>query len=307
MRSACSGALLPGHLNQPAKLISPMSDPTPQAWLEFADGRMHWLDQNICTIGRISPNSLILDSGSVSRNHAMLQPAPTGGYLLTDLRSTNGTYHNGLRIEHVTPLRDGDALEIGGIKFVFRCQQLPDQPAADTGATSVTIHLGLCWLLMLDLVGHTSHTHAVGTEAAADDFKQWLQLVRPVLMRGGGNINAYLGDAVFAYWRADKQPAERVSATLLELARLQAQSPRPYRIVTHYGQTRISGGLQGESLSGTDVIYLFRIEKATKLLGSPCVLSEPAAKSLNLDTVARPLGSHPVRDYPGDHAFFGVG
>ena len=29
----------------------------------------------------------------------MLQPGPSGGFLLADLKSTNGTYLNGLRIE----------------------------------------------------------------------------------------------------------------------------------------------------------------------------------------------------------------
>lgn len=284
-----------------------MPDALPQAWLEFADGRMHWLDQNPCTIGRIAPNALLLDLPGISRNHAMLQPAAGGGYLLTDLRSTNGTYHNGLRIENITTLRDGDTIEIGEVRLVYRCQQTPGQPDADTGATSVSIHSGDCWLLMMDLIGHTAHTHAVGAEAASNDFKRWLELIRPVLVRSGGNINAYLGDAVFAYWRQDKHSAAKVAAALQELVRLQSVSPRPYRIILHHGRIRISGGLQGESLTGADVIFLFRIEKSTKKLGSRCVLSGPAARSLGLAATAKALGAHPVPDYPGDHAFFGFG
>lgn len=279
---------------------------TAQAWLEFADGRIHWLDASPCTLGRISANSIVLDLPGISRSHAMVQSDAGGGHLLTDLRSTNGTYHNGLRVEQMTPLRDRDTIEIGEVKLTYRCQQSAGS-TVDTGATSVQIHSGDCWLMMLDLIGHTAHTHAVGAEAASADFKRWLELIRPVLVRSGGTINAYLGDAVFAYWRQDRHPAEKVGAALKEIVDLQKVSPRPYRILLHHGRIRISGGLQGESLIGTDVIFLFRIEKSTKGLGSHCVLSEAAAKSLGLTATARLLGRHPVPDYPGEHAFFGLG
>lgn len=278
----------------------------PQAWLEFPDGRMHWLDKNACTIGRIASNTLALDQPGLSRSHAMIQPTPGGGWLLTDLRSTNGTYHNGLRVEQGVALRDGDKIELGDTTLTFRCQQTADQ-SNEAGATSVQIHSGDCWLLMLDLIGHTTHTQAVGTEVASADFKRWLELVRPGLVRSGGTINAYLGDAVFAYWRQDRHPADKVRAAVKELVTLQGTSMRPFRIILHQGRIRISGGLQGESLAGPEVIFLFRMEKSTKPLGATCVLSEPAAKSLDLTGSARALGAHPVPSFPGEHAFYALG
>jgi len=280
-----------------------MDTPLPQAWLEFADGRMQWLDAGTCTLGRGATSTLVLEVPGISRSHAMLQPGPGGGYLIADLHSTNGTYLNGLRLEQVVPLHDGDKIELGQLTLVYRCQQTTAQ-AADSGATSVQIHSGACWLLLLDLIGYTTHTQNVGAEAAAADFKRWLELVRPALVRAGGSINAYLGDAILVYWRQDRHPAGKVAAALQELVNLQPASPRPYRIILHHGSTRISGGLQGESLAGPDVIFLFRIEKSTKNLGVSCVISENAATSLQLTTTARALGRHPVRDYPGDHAFF---
>ena len=281
-----------------------MADAAPQTWLEFPDGRMHWLDKNACTIGRIASNSLVIEQPGLSRTHAMIQPTP-GGWFLTDLRSTNGTYHNGLRLEQGVALRDGDKIELGDTTLTFRCQQASETPT-DAGATSVQIHSGDCWLLMLDLIGHTAHTHAVGAEAASADFKRWLELVRPGLVRSGGTINAYLGDAIFAYWRQDRHPADKARAALMDLLALQKTSPRPFRIILHQGRIRISGGLQGESLAGTDVIFLFRMEKSTKPLGATCVLSEAAAKTLGLTSTARALGSHPVPSFPGEFAFYAL-
>lgn len=278
----------------------------PQAWLEFPDGRMHWLDQHPCTLGRITSNTLVIDQPGVSRNHAMLQPEPAGGYLLTDLRSTNGTYLNGLRLEQVAQLRDGDKIELGNMTLTYRCQQSTDQQA-DLGTTSVQVHSGDCWLLMLDLIGHTAHTQAVGAETASADFKRWLELVRPCLVHTGGTINAYLGDALFAYWRQDRHSPEKVGAAVQELVRLQGTSPRPFRIILHHGRVRISGGQQGESLAGPEVIFLFRIEKSTKPLGATCVLSEAAANSLAFTASARPLGKHPVPSFQGEFAFYALG
>lgn len=281
-------------------------DPSlPQAWLETADGRMLWLDKGACTLGRAASCTHVLEFPGISRSHAMLQPGPAGGHLLADLRSTNGTYLNGVRIEQLMPLRDGDRLELGDVALTYRCQQA-DAGLTDGGATSVLIHSGRVWLLMLDLIGHTAHTQKVGAEAAAADVKQWLQLVRPILLRAGCTINAYLGDAVFGYWRHDRQPAATIVTALRELRAAQAASPRPFRIIAHHGPVRISGGLQGESLVGPDVIYLFRIEKATKPLGSTCVLSEAAATSLDLVPACRDLGRHPVKDYEGLHGFYSL-
>jgi class 3 adenylate cyclase len=266
---------------------------------------MLWLDKGACTLGRATSCTHVLEFPGISRSHAMLQPGPAGGHLLADLRSTNGTYLNGARIEQLMPLRDGDRIELGDVALTYRCQQ-DAASSVDAGATSVLIHSGKVWLLMLDLIGHTAHTQKVGAEAAAADVKQWLQLVRPVLLRAGCTINAYLGDAVFGYWRQDRQPVATVATALRELRAAQAASPRPFRIVAHHGAVRISGGLQGESLVGPDVIYLFRMEKATKPLGSTCVLSEPAATSLELVSACRDLGRHPVTDYAGLHGFYSL-
>jgi len=282
-------------------------EPAHPAWLEFSDGRLHWLTPAPCTLGRGPTNTLVLDHPGVSRHHAVLQPDPAGGHLLADLRSTNGTHHNGLRLEHQVRLQDGDQIDCAGLVVTYRRLRAPAvADTTDTGTTSVQIHTGDCWLLMLDLIGHTAHTHAVGAATASADFRHWLELVRPTLARAGSTINAYLGDALFAYWRQDRQPAAAVRAALRELLHHQATSPRPFRIILHHGPVRLSGGAQGESLVGTDVIYLFRIEKSTKPLGARCVLSATAARSLELAGTARPLGSHPVPDYPGTHAFYAL-
>jgi hypothetical protein len=79
------------------------------------------------TIGRRALNDIVLDHRSVSGEHAVLRQAPEG-WLIEDLRSTNGTYVNGVAVERGA-LALGDVIEIGR----FRLRWI-DVPGAGAGA-----------------------------------------------------------------------------------------------------------------------------------------------------------------------------
>ncbi len=73
-------------------------------------------------IGRTSTADIYLDDDGVSRRHAKVVVSSDGSVEVVDLRSTNGTYHNGARIpSHY--LKDGDTIQIGSttiLKFSYR-------------------------------------------------------------------------------------------------------------------------------------------------------------------------------------------
>ena len=75
-------------------------------------GRRLRLDSEPITIGRDPSCELALSSPDVSRRHCRLQLV-AGEVFVTDLRSTNGTYVDGKRIEDSTLLPDGSILEVG--------------------------------------------------------------------------------------------------------------------------------------------------------------------------------------------------
>jgi pSer/pThr/pTyr-binding forkhead associated (FHA) protein len=75
-------------------------------------GRRLRLDSEPITIGRDPSCELALSSPDVSRRHCRLQLV-AGEVFVTDLRSTNGTYVDGKRIDDSTLLPDGSILEIG--------------------------------------------------------------------------------------------------------------------------------------------------------------------------------------------------
>jgi pSer/pThr/pTyr-binding forkhead associated (FHA) protein len=77
------------------------------------------LPGKIKTIGRATGADFIVDAGMVSRVHCRLT-ATSDAVEVADLDSTNGTYVNGLRVEHAS-LKDGDELGIGRVTFhVYR-------------------------------------------------------------------------------------------------------------------------------------------------------------------------------------------
>jgi hypothetical protein len=78
-------------------------------------------------VGRSRSCDLTLATPDASRRHAEIA-AVTGGYLIRDLGSTNGTFVNGDRIEECE-LKTGDRIEIGGDLITF-CQV---DPAIDAG------------------------------------------------------------------------------------------------------------------------------------------------------------------------------
>lgn len=64
------------------------------------------------SIGRVKGNDVLLPKGNVSKRHARLIQRD-GRFIVTDLKSTNGTYVNHRRITHATLVREGDRIYIG--------------------------------------------------------------------------------------------------------------------------------------------------------------------------------------------------
>jgi len=81
--------------------------------LPFPAGR-----EPVFTIGRDGGCDLVLADLSVSRRHARLE-RDGNGWLLTDLRSTNGTRLNGWLVSSPVPVRAGDQVSFGAVSFVL--------------------------------------------------------------------------------------------------------------------------------------------------------------------------------------------
>src|ERR1700710_855256 len=81
--------------------------------------RRETFERNEINVGRVQGNDLMLPKGNVSKHHARLLYRD-GRFIVTDLKSTNGTYVNGRKISQATIVREGDKIYIGD--FVLRLE-----------------------------------------------------------------------------------------------------------------------------------------------------------------------------------------
>ena len=91
------------------------------------------LDPGVISIGRSRSNTIYLAHGSASRNHARISIID-GQYVLSDLKSRNGTYVNKKRIKNI-PLRHNDQIVFGNRSFVFSLKA-PTHDDSDSVYTS---------------------------------------------------------------------------------------------------------------------------------------------------------------------------
>jgi pSer/pThr/pTyr-binding forkhead associated (FHA) protein len=85
-------------------------------------------------IGSGAQNEIVLPDDSISAVHARLE-YDDGGWRLTDLGSTNGTFVEGVRLtpEVPTPLAYGSAVRLGGVRLGFHEVEAADPGAARAG------------------------------------------------------------------------------------------------------------------------------------------------------------------------------
>jgi len=70
------------------------------------------------SMGRSPSNDIVLKEAKVSRQHAAINFLH-GDYVLVDLKSSNGVFVNGQKIEEHT-LKDGDEISVGSFRLLYR-------------------------------------------------------------------------------------------------------------------------------------------------------------------------------------------
>jgi DNA-binding SARP family transcriptional activator len=97
---------------------APMVAGTIIARLRDKTGRQYRLNGATTRIGRLDDNDIVLNGENISRHHAAI--IDTGaGFVITDLRSTNGVEVQGQRIRGSATLADGNRIHMGGHEFTF--------------------------------------------------------------------------------------------------------------------------------------------------------------------------------------------
>lgn len=98
----------------PAPVPAPVPLPPVSAYLVRVDtGKRLALRGDRAAVGRLSTNDLVVEGDGVSREHAVLFRNGNGGFSISDIGSTNGTFVNDKKITGTEELRIGDAIGLG--------------------------------------------------------------------------------------------------------------------------------------------------------------------------------------------------
>lgn len=128
---------------------TPSNSAPNKAFLQFADPQksFFYIEKDLTEFGRDASCDVAFPPNAtmISRRHASLKRAENA-YLLSDNGSFNGTLVNGQRIAAPTFLRDGDQVQIGEEKMVFRAPQT-SAPSVESAQPHDTL------IFKLDAVG----------------------------------------------------------------------------------------------------------------------------------------------------------
>jgi pSer/pThr/pTyr-binding forkhead associated (FHA) protein len=100
--------------------------PPDEAWLGLPDGAIRWLD-GTCRIERSRTTRLCSTRPRSRRHHAVIE-GQAGDYRLSDRRSSNGTYLNGVPITAPCTCRTGTEVAFGQVAAQVQVRTGPVGP-----------------------------------------------------------------------------------------------------------------------------------------------------------------------------------
>lgn len=173
-------------------------------------------------LGRASPEMPLTDY-TVSRRHAELRPAGRG-WMVEDLKSANGTYLNGKRLERPIRLKHGDQIRLGATLLIFDSSDEKAFNARSAGVVTDLVDLHATEgadAAVIASVGAGDDSMILATPAAAEAVRSW-------------RVMSALLDAVGAIL-SPRQLVERV----LDIVFDEVPSERGYILMRETGSKRM--------------------------------------------------------------------
>jgi adenylate cyclase len=178
----------------------------------------------VCSIGRGTQNTIILEDASVSRKHAIIDCQSSNDCYVTDAGSRNGTFINDVRIAARTRLRHGDCLRIGEVplRVLFEEAGQVSTQSIIASPTMVITSARYVTVLVADIRDFTGLTRRVGEKRVSDVISEFTRLAGEELDRAGAATQKYIGDAVMGVWDHGSDPPrpQDVMPALLSASRL---------------------------------------------------------------------------------------
>lgn len=249
----------------------------------------------VLTLGRDKNSDIVIIDLLASRNHAMIRRLGHSDYYLIDSGSSNGSFVNSYRVAIPRLLKTGDRIQIGGSELVFE-QEHKEEDVMDTLSMEETIIsdrpvIRQITVLVADIRGFTSLSESVDIRTLTRMMTKWFHNVTDVITQHGGIVDKFIGDCVFARWEFDTDEEQSV-IKVLQAAVLINNVTEELNNNSHTVRENLRVGVginsgiasmgigQDATALGDAVNIAFRLESATKVLGTDIVMSESAYSTL---------------------------
>jgi adenylate cyclase len=175
-------------------------------------------------------------------------------------------------------------------------------------------------LMVCDIRGFTTATESLSKGDLAQTLGGWFRDAANLIHQSGGNIDKFIGDAIFAYWiKGEVQPSECQMAfesgrKLLRLAASRAwpgsHGPFEIAVALNCGSVTCRNiGVMAEgdaTILGDAVNTVFRLEALTKALKQPIIASDDFVSSLPTTEGLIDLGQHALKGKQNPVRVFGL-
>jgi adenylate cyclase len=244
------------------------------------------------TIGRTRENTIWLkDSPLVSRQHAIIRCQDTDQYQLVDLGSRNGVYVNDKRVVMPVFLEHGARIRIADNSLTFH--EVPDEGTDEhlqatmiNTADSDIIEDTHVALMVCDIRAFSTMSEKTPAGDVAQLLGAWFRETANIVVRVGGTLDKFIGDALLAYWGSSTNAKLNCGAAfaaakqMLDLAATRTwPDGTSFRIALalHHGTVSCSNvgvsAARDATIIGDAVNTVFRLEATAKALNQQIVLS----------------------------------
>ncbi len=278
--------------------------------------------------GRETPGLLLVSDPTVSSRHCVITQDPNGRCFVRDT-SRNGTRLDGRRLSPnlKTELRVGQVLTIGKQLELRLEGDMPQTPAFEHEQTDGTIGVSnpvLVTVLVGDIRDYTVLVQRAATSEVQESVRRVFQRLEQEIVRLGGTVKEFQGDAVFAFWEAGAAGNHAVdacrAATHLDRVVGEMASDRSLWRVEDFplrmdwalatGPVMISGygdeGALGLSMVGETVVLAFRIEKFASDDTGP-IIACPITRSMASSSFTfKALGARQAKGFDASHELYSL-
>ncbi len=165
---------------------------------------------------------LLVDDQAVSRNHLEIRVDLEQGRPVVVDTSSNGARVNGIRIERAVavPLNGGDQIQVGNHVLEFRAATVTTQrPESTVQRATISVSTSTTMAMIVgDLINFSTVSEQADQQVLVHDVHQLYTRLRELLAQHRGTLVDYVGDAFFASWELDFDPAAATNALEFALA-----------------------------------------------------------------------------------------